>query len=634
MAAKSSTLIINARAVARGVVICVAAVVFLGGASFCSAQSPQGIPAAADVGNLIESLGSSDYYVRERATRQLEQLGESAFDALAVAQEHSDPEVAARSRKLTQKIPLDLARPEDPKRVKDCLVDYVQQPPAAREHTATLLAELPLNLGVSALARLARYERSPVLARAAALKLVRDVAVNSADWNEQRQLVSAELGESQRMPVLWLREHLQTPMDTNDAEEIARVGQRWRELAAEELNTVRSNSAIADSSDPTDAIWLGLYEHSGCQFARAADQQPQYRQQLVAVTSEMISSADDSVPTLLRLMRWIQQHELRESLGEFHQRFERPLESHPLLACVYAIRMDALHSEEAAKSAWAKAKDVRQFTPKELGYYPQESDLPVIYLAYRMEKEGGGTAARKEYRQLLNEVPPGEFEALQARMLLAESLADAGELGDAAQIMTEAAEAMWNNERRGRSVWGADGPTPEEMQSRAEFFSALAVKGEDEVKYMDMLQKSMFTDESNPDGMIELYHREENTPQESAALRRRILHALQILEQQSLVDASDDNAHNLYAWLAAKTFGDLDQAIDHSMESLRLNPSSASYFDTLAACFAAKENYVEAVRAQSRAASLDPFSSKLRVRLTRYRKLLEESNANGGDDLP
>jgi tetratricopeptide (TPR) repeat protein len=338
------------------------------------------------------------------------------------------------------------------------------------------------------------------------------------------------------------------------------------------------------------------------------------------------------VPALLGLLHWVQVHELPESLASLHARFQIPLQSHPLLAASYALRVESLVGDNAAKAAWAKATEVRQFTPAELGYYPQEADLPAIYLAYRLEKEGGIDAARKEYHKLIRETPAGDYEALQARMLLAESLAEQGRFGDAASFMTETANAMWDNERRGRRSWGLSGPDPAEIQSRAEYFAALSCKDTDDEQYVQLLQKSINSDASNPDGLIELYGRKANTPQQQAGLRSLIRNALKIHEDRTKTDPEDDNAYNLWAWLASKTYGDPDQALAYSMQSLRLNPGSASYFDTMAACFAAKHDFVNAVRCQTWAVRKDPFAEKLKRRQANYRQQLNEAATDDASD--
>ncbi len=590
-----------------------------------------------DIQRWINALGDADFYLRERAAREIEQLGPAAFDELAVAEEHADPEVAARARALLTRIPIAFIGADDPALTREYLEGYAEGSEPERSEVITRLAELPQNLGVGALARIARFDSSPLLAREAALRLVRDVIVNTEDLNEQVEAISAELGESQRTPVAWLRRHLQfcpaaLEAPNVDNAELAEHGRAWIEQARAERARLSSSSGSSNSNVTNTQIVLGLYEHAGEQFAQAARLGlDDAERQLSELAAEMISAADDSVPTLLQLMRWIQLHQQPEALTIFHARFQEPIKSHPLLASVYALRVENMMGAEEAKPVWDKAADVRKFTPAELGYYPQEADLPPIYLAYRIQKEGGLEAARKEYHAIIKRAPASEYEGLQARMLLAESLADQERFGEAASFMQEAASAMRDNERRGRRAWGIGGPDPAEVQSRSEYFAALAEKDTNEEKYIELMRKSIDSDMSNPDGLIELYNKPGNTAQQMAGLRGLIVNALTIHQQRFVADPTDDTSLNLWAWLASKTFGDSDLAVDYSLRALRIEPGSASYFDTLAVCFAAKNDFVNAVRCQTRAVQADPFADKLRTRLADYREALQ---AQAGSTKP
>ena len=63
---------------------------------------------------------------------------------------------------------------------------------------------------------------------------------------------------------------------------------------------------------------------------------------------------------------------------------------------------------------------------------------------------------------------------------------------------------------------------------------------------------------------------------------------------------------NEFAWLAANTEGDLDEALRLSQRSLELVGDRGSYLDTLARVYFAKGDYVNALMHQTRAAELSP----------------------------
>lgn len=571
---------------------------------------------------LIAQLGSEDFYLRQRASQQIQSIGVQAFDALAAVETHPDPEVAARARAILARIPVEFVDPRDPPAVRKLLEGYERLSAAERETMLIRLADLPDNQGAGALARIARFDASPYIARLAALRILRGVTVNAADRQARTELIERELGTSSRDPVTWLRDDAAFQPFSASAEELRAHGARWRATAQTEQARIGAASISADPGITTPQVVLELRRHAGELFAQVLTSDPGSREQLLAVSREMIADADDSVPSILGLLGWIKLRNAPELLPPLVERFQQPLESHPLLACVYAARLAQFGETELAKKAATKAEEVRQFTPAELGYYPRERDLPVIYLAYRLEKEGCRDAAREEYRKLIETVPAGEYEALQARLLLGESLADEGNFTEAAALFEQAATALWDNERQGRRGWGAAGPDPTEVKSRAQYFAALSVKATEPDRYVALLKQSITTDPSNPDGLIELYSWPGNTPPEQARVRTAIRNGLAILRERITLNPGDDGPHNLWAWLAAKTIGNPDQALAESLESLRLSPGSASYLDTAAACFAARQDYVNAVRCQAMAVAADPFAEKLQRRLQGYRESL------------
>jgi tetratricopeptide (TPR) repeat protein len=70
--------------------------------------------------------------------------------------------------------------------------------------------------------------------------------------------------------------------------------------------------------------------------------------------------------------------------------------------------------------------------------------------------------------------------------------------------------------------------------------------------------------------------------------------------------------HNQLAWLAVMCQRQLDVALDHAKEAVRLAPKNTSYLDTLAEVYFQRGEQKLAVDAISRAAALDPASSYLR----------------------
>ena len=67
-----------------------------------AADNPVHVPTAAEIDRLVVDLGSSDYRVREQATRQLIAAGPSAIDAVAKALQADDFEISVRALRVMQ----------------------------------------------------------------------------------------------------------------------------------------------------------------------------------------------------------------------------------------------------------------------------------------------------------------------------------------------------------------------------------------------------------------------------------------------------------------------------------------------------------------------------------------------------
>jgi tetratricopeptide (TPR) repeat protein len=82
---------------------------------------------------------------------------------------------------------------------------------------------------------------------------------------------------------------------------------------------------------------------------------------------------------------------------------------------------------------------------------------------------------------------------------------------------------------------------------------------------------------------------------------------------------------NQYAWLVSNTFGDFQEALRFSHESLKLRPNSGAYLDTLAHCYAAVGDFENAVKYQTQAVEQEPHSSQIVRKLDYFQKELEKS---------
>ncbi len=82
--------------------------------------------------------------------------------------------------------------------------------------------------------------------------------------------------------------------------------------------------------------------------------------------------------------------------------------------------------------------------------------------------------------------------------------------------------------------------------------------------------------------------------------------------------------YNQFAWLAGNVDLHVDEAIKLSHRSLELRPDTAAYLDTLAHCYASKRDYRSAVKYQTQAAKLEPYSHQITSKLVEFKRALAE----------
>src|SRR5262245_5714196 len=153
---------------------------------------------AARITKLIAQLGDDDYATRQRAQEQLSEIGADAFDALAEAQNHDDPEIAARSRYLLRSIRIEFTRESDSPVLRQQLKNYPALAPLERLARIKSLAAVTDAAAVGALCRIARYEQAEPLAKHAAVAVIGQKLLPGVDEKQRGQQILDALGSSQR----------------------------------------------------------------------------------------------------------------------------------------------------------------------------------------------------------------------------------------------------------------------------------------------------------------------------------------------------------------------------------------------------------------------------------------------------
>jgi Flp pilus assembly protein TadD len=214
-------------------------------------------PRSDRVARWIEDLGHPAFAVRERAEADLLAQGFAAFDALSVAEESADLEISQRARFLLRSMTAHWVRESDPPAVHKILDEYEQKSDQQRADAMERLALMPDDAGVSALCRLARYEKSPLLSKRAALEVMFLPGLGEARAATRAAIIERELGESPRTAAAWLRAYLQAGKGDRAALDA------WAELAEDE------NRQFELAPDETDVQTASLLFYAYAQACAA-----------------------------------------------------------------------------------------------------------------------------------------------------------------------------------------------------------------------------------------------------------------------------------------------------------------------------------------------------------------------------
>jgi tetratricopeptide (TPR) repeat protein len=194
------------------------------------------------IDRLIEELGHEKYAVRERAQKELAQLGYEAYEALSAAANHEDLEIATRANYLLLLIPAQWNVENEPPLVRHYLSYYESGSWEERSAVLNELAQLSQGTGTAALCRLVRFEKSTEWSKHAAIALINWEPVDAAGRARWAKTVREQLGRSARPGAQWLRTYLASGDDPKKA------GAEWAQLIKEEQSVLKRSSGQADPS--------------------------------------------------------------------------------------------------------------------------------------------------------------------------------------------------------------------------------------------------------------------------------------------------------------------------------------------------------------------------------------------------
>src|SRR5712671_379516 len=320
------------------------------GTSVAKASAPQQAGSSANaekpskehIQQLIQDLGSSHYTARRAAGTELRQIGSDAFDLLDAATDNADPEVAASATYLLRQIPVRWVQADDHPLVRAQMRNYGQETEARRLRRVEDLDRLSNGKGIAALCRIARYDRSSLISRTAAMAIIRPAEKSTEQPHIDAEMVERELGASTRAAARWLRQYLAQMRDP--AASVA----AWRQLIDQEAARLDKN--LGDTSSD---IVLGLTWNLADLYRQIGDQPS-----LNGALDRMIGlAAEGSDETLVSLLAWLTENKSWDVLDTFLTKHQSRLEQSKRPLYYAALAREKQGKKDLAEDLAAKAAD-------------------------------------------------------------------------------------------------------------------------------------------------------------------------------------------------------------------------------------------------------------------------------------
>ena len=553
-------------------------------AALAAADPGDATPTTADeaadqkIARLIEQLGDAQFAVRQRAQAELVKLGFDAFDALSEAENSDDPEIAMQAGYLVRQIRSHWTRDDDPRAVQQIFKEYEAQDDERRLQRIKQLAELG-DEGLEWLCRLVRFEKSPVLARQAALAIIGQNVSGDTNLDRRSAVITRAMQRSKRPPAQWLLTYVRSLGDP------AGAADKWSALVDAERRTLEVHPQETQNLIVMELLRrkIELLDRLG-----RGDETPEVMHQMV------LCERGDSA-SLVDLVEWFAKRKAWTALDEVATRFAASFE-------VDALLTYTLCEARLAQGQRAAADALADAALKLNGDSPAEHSK----IAERLSDRGMGEWAEREWRQVIALAPLGSPDDVEARRLLAERLHDHERDNDAAELfktLLDAADKDATIMQRLRSQQRGE-TSANFLRANMFFFAACHAARENNLaRQRELLDKAVSLDRTNVEVLIGLYPLTEKEPQKRAELVKLVRESIdatraladEVPEESALYNKYVSNCYNQIAWLIANTEGDVDEAIRLSHKSIELARAGGEgkriggLLDTLAHSYYAKQ---------------------------------------------
>lgn len=564
------------------------------------------------IDELITELGSPQYTVRRAAANEIRKIGPEAFDRLHAASEHTDPEIAASASYLLRQIAVRWTKTDDSATVRRLMRSYGEREDTDRQRIIQMLAAMPNGEGVPALCRIARYDRTPLLSRLAALAIVQTDQEEGAKTGRRAIDPAAfdqELGESTRAPVLWLRQFAVQLRDP--AASVA----GWRPLIDEESKRLDVEVNETSPAMVSALLWNLAEVH------RQLGQNPQY----VEVADQYLALGGGDSDRLLTLLKWLVRNESWEALQALADKHNDDIQKSKQTLYMLAMARTKQGQSDAAEDLALKAAKLAAARP-----------MDSLDAGRLLEALGQFEWAVREYRGGIDGQPIEAASAIGSRVMLSNVLQDYERYEEGAATVAPLVEAIEKNPDVERAYASAQGdlaqqnhfvPEAKSLAARMHYLRACHYGQEHDFKHQrEELLAAIKADETDADVLIAMYRIGDADDAWMADTRARIAKLARKIEAEIEDNPNNPIPYNQWAWLIANTEGDFQKAVRLSRRSLELEPGTASFLDTLGRCYFSAGEYEKAVESQREAVALIPHMQVMQRQLRQFDQKVAELN--------
>ena len=489
---------------------------------------------------------------------------------------------------------------------------------------ASLLTLPGGDVGIAALARIVRQERTPEGSRIAAALLAREWAPDDPYWPDVSRRITAGLGTSRRPAARFLRAVVTATTQPAGDATVAAVAEA---VAAARIllppaEATESGAAAADDADTaaiSDRDLRRMLRRCLIQVLAAAGR----RDEALTEAGQLFAdcrglAAEDRL--VAQELAWLADRGLGGAVDLLQDRLVAEATTEPRLlyaAAIASLRRGDAGAEDRAEPLAARAHSL---------LVASQDFEARRRTAAALAEWGAIDWAVREYLAVLDatDAPAGEFALAGSNC--AEFLHDHGRDAEAAEILRRMLAGRAGQNDAMDHVLMQEGIDPKSKRSRMHYFAACAAAARgDAAEHSRLLDESLREDPSDVDALIAAYGLAADG-NEREAVTARVKKALGGIEDQINAVPKDPSAYNEYAWLVANTSGDVLKATAFSKRSLELLFDAvgylevAAYLDTLAHCRAAAGDRPGAVRTQWLAVRQEPHSPTIRRNYERFRK--------------